>query len=98
MNPSTSILFRRTFAAIAIVLIAALPVVELAAQQSQSSGQQQPPEAPSPAATAPVAPAPTLAQQMQRTQQPLFAPAIPFRVPMPHSRSPLRAIHCKHRA
>jgi outer membrane protein TolC len=60
-------------------------------QQSQTPTPptQTAPEAPAPATgTTPASP-PTLAQQMQQAQQPLFAPPIPFHVAMPHSRNPL---------
>ncbi|MGD0731306.1 MAG: TolC family protein [Terracidiphilus sp.] len=61
------------------------PTQQPAAPQTSHST----PEAPSPAASATPAPQPTLAQQMQQAQQPLFAPSTPFQVPMPHSHSPL---------
>jgi outer membrane protein TolC len=66
-----------------------------------AAAQQSVPEAPSPAsknvtadATAgttagTTAPPASLAQEMQQAQQPLFAPAQPFSVPMPHSHNPL---------
>ena len=55
--------------------------------QAASATPQQTPEAP--AANGAAAPTPTLAQQMQQSQQPVFAPPQPFHVPMPHSRNPL---------
>jgi len=56
--------------------------------QAASPTPQQAPEAPTPAANGTAAP-PSLAQQMQQTQQPVFAPPQPFNVPMPRSHNPL---------
>ena len=60
--------------------------------QSSSAASQSAPEAPTPPTSSATAPTPTLAQQAQQAQQPpqpLFAPAQPFHVPIPHSHNPL---------
>ena len=60
--------------------------------QTPAAPPQSVPEAPAtPASTAPAAttPPPTLAQQMQQQQQQLFAPPVPFHVPMPRSHNPI---------
>jgi outer membrane protein TolC len=65
------------------------PPPQAAAQPQAASATSQPaPDAPAPPANSTATP-PTLAQQMQQTQQPLFAPPQPFHVPMPHSHNPL---------
>jgi len=56
--------------------------------QAASPTAEATPEAPTPPANGTATP-PTIAQQMQQTQQPLFAPPQPFHVPMPHSHNPL---------
>jgi len=58
-------------------------------QDQAAPAAQSTPEAPAPVATATAAAPPTLAQQMQQTQQPLFAPPKVFYVPMPRSHNPL---------
>jgi outer membrane protein TolC len=88
-----------TRAIAAIVLLQ----VNLALAASPAAGQQQPktptqpaqtvPDSPSPAtqgtSTTTTAAPPPLAQVMQQSQQPLFAPPQPFYVPMPHSHNPI---------
>jgi outer membrane protein TolC len=82
--------------------LAAEPVSQQATPPSQDSTQVQPasggsqtaPDAPTPPANGAAAqtPTPSLAQQAQQAQQPaqpLFAPAQPFNVPIPHSHNPL---------
>jgi outer membrane protein TolC len=77
--------------------------VNLALAASPAAGQQQSqvptpptqtvPDTPSPAtqgtSTTTTAAPPSLAQTMQQSQQPLFAPPRPFYVPMPHSHNPI---------
>jgi outer membrane protein TolC len=77
----------------------ALATLPLGAQQTGQSAPstQTVPEAPAPVApasaaaatTQPTATPATLAQEIQQTTQPLFAPPQPFHVPMPHSRNPI---------
>ncbi|MFZ1941147.1 MAG: TolC family protein [Terracidiphilus sp.] len=47
------------------------------------------PEAPTPASNGAAVPPPTLAQQMQQTQQQAIAPQRPFHIDLPHSHNPL---------
>jgi outer membrane protein TolC len=103
VNQFKSITARMTKSAAAILLVqvnlvlAAEPLPQQTAPPTPAATQapaasatpQQTPEAPTPAANGTPAAPPTLAQQMQQTQQPLFAPPTPFHVPMPHSHNPL---------
>ncbi|MGA2049107.1 MAG: TolC family protein [Terracidiphilus sp.] len=57
-------------------------------EQTPPATSQPAPEAPTPAASGTVAP-PTLAQQMQQSQQQAPVPPRPFHVDMPHSHNPL---------
>ena len=75
----------------------ALAAVPAAAQQATPNGQAQStvpatptvPEAPAPT-TQSTTPAPaSLGQAIKQDQVPLFAPPLPFQVPMPHSHNPL---------
>jgi outer membrane protein TolC len=59
------------------------------AYAAQASGQQTPPDAPTPPANGTAAQQPTLAQQAQQAQRPLLAPPQPFHVPIPRSHNPL---------
>jgi outer membrane protein TolC len=56
--------------------------------QAASPTAQATPEAPTQPANGAATP-PTIAQQMQQAQQPVFAPPQPFHVPMPRSHNPL---------
>jgi outer membrane protein TolC len=77
----------RTIKTAAAILLLQLNLA-LVAQQATPASSQSAPEAPAPVATSP-APPPTLAQQAQQAQQPLFAPAQPFHVALPHSHNPI---------
>ena len=57
--------------------------------QPAGTGAQAVPEAPLPAAQGSAAAPASLAQEIKQSPQPLFAPALPFQVPMPHSHNPL---------
>ncbi|MGA9667833.1 MAG: TolC family protein [Terracidiphilus sp.] len=105
MKTAVAILFLQVNLAFATVPAAAQQVAQPAsgnpsqaqAQNSEPSLQSQTttpspqtaPEAPLPATSGAPAAAPSLAQEMKQSQQPLFAPPQPFHVPMPHSHSPL---------
>jgi outer membrane protein TolC len=68
----------------------AAPTPPPATQPQAAPATSQPaPDAPTLPANSTAAPSPTLAQQMQQAQQPVFAPPQPFHVPMPRSRNPL---------
>ncbi|MGA9060036.1 MAG: TolC family protein [Terracidiphilus sp.] len=70
-----------------LALAAEPPQAQSAPQNSQAT--QPAPEAPAPAANGVAAPPPTLAQQMQQTQQQAIVPQRPFHVDLPHSHNPL---------
>lgn len=67
--------------------ISAVALCAQLAPFGMGQSQTPPPEPPSPTPTA--QPKPTLAQQMQREQQPAYAPPQAFHVELPHSRNPL---------
>ena len=90
MNQVKSNSARGVKAAAAILLLQVnLAAVAQPAQQQATPATSQPaPEAPTPAAGGTAAP-PTLAQQMQQSQQAAPVPPRPFHVDMPHSHNPL---------
>ncbi|MGP8253082.1 MAG: TolC family protein [Terracidiphilus sp.] len=56
---------------------------------ANTQAAQPAPEAPAPAANSAAAPTPTLAQQIQQTQQEAIAPQRPFHIDLPRSHNPL---------
>jgi outer membrane protein TolC len=75
-------------AAILLLQVNLAAVAQPAQQQATPATSQPAPEAPTPAAGGTAAP-PTLAQQMQQSQQAAPVPPRPFHVDMPHSHNPL---------
>lgn len=98
MNHSRPTLVKRIQAVAAILLMqvnlafATEPAQQQAAPPppatSQSATAQPAPEAPAPTANTTPAPPPTLAQQMQQTQQQATVPQRPFHIDLPHSHNP----------
>ena len=84
----------RLQAVAAILLLQANLAFAVEPPQSQSApanpqSTQPAPEPPAPAANGTATPTPTLAQAIQQTQQPAFAPQRPFHVQLPRSHNPL---------
>ena len=91
MSPRFSEAVISSLQGIAVVLLVLVNVTLVAetsqAQSAPANSQtaQAAPEAPVPATNSAAAPLPTLAEQMQQTQQQAIAPQRPFHVDLPHS-------------
>ncbi len=70
-----------------LLMAAEPPQAQSAPANTQAA--QPAPEAPAPAANSAAAPTPTLAQQIQQTQQEAIAPQRPFHIDLPRSHNPL---------
>lgn len=90
---NTRRLYPRVQACAAILLLQvnlAAAAEPLQSQEPANPQATQPaPDAPAPASNDTTTPPPPLAQQMQTTQSPAFAPQRPFHIEIPHSHKPL---------